>query len=168
MAKPNPLVMKIVFIGVPVLIGVALLPTNPPSDFRVQPGKVDIPKKGDSYSQDKHVQKFPSTGDTTRTSFKPGVIPSTFTNSQDPWIYTGSIEVNGQKKALFENKNSGEAVYLGPGENWRGLKLLSIDGDSIIVSGTEPGTGGQAKLLSFGTSNYRTDGAAAPVGYAKE
>lgn len=173
MAKPNSLVMKIVFIGVPVLVGVALLPTNPSESMKVRPSTLRKPTKSvDPYAADRNVEKFPTVDGRVTNSFRPGIIPPSLTNSKDPWVYTGNIEVNGSKQALLENKTTGEAVFLSPGDIWRGFKLISIDGDSIVVTGPGGDVGGQAKLLSFsGASTGRPDiasGAEGAIGYSPE
>ncbi len=50
---------------------------------------------------------------------------------QGKWTLTGISSINGVSDALVENSDTGDSVFLKPGDRWRGLRVLSIGTDSV-------------------------------------
>ena len=129
MAKINPLGLKILFIGVPFLIGVALLPTNSPESMKSRSNK-SVSSSNSASKGDANASK-----EFQPTKLGLGMLPASLTNNSGPWIFTGSLERNGTHQARFQNHSTGESVFLSPGEHWLGLTIISVNGDTIVVSG---------------------------------
>ncbi len=51
---------------------------------------------------------------------------------QGKWTLTGISSINGVPNALVESA-AGDSVFLKPGDRWRGLRVLSIGTDAVIL-----------------------------------
>ncbi|MBI1333910.1 MAG: hypothetical protein GC165_13635 [Armatimonadetes bacterium] len=148
MAKVNPLVLKVLFIGVPFLIGIAMLPTDQPAGGSQHPYRVSMPNSSNGvYSSDSDIASFGSIDGKAVSSFRPGYLPSSLTSGEEDWTYRGNVRQGGKRKALLQNTVTGESVYLEPGDRWKDLRLLSLKDNSILISDMS------AMLKSFGLSS---------------
>lgn len=62
-------------------------------------------------------------------------LPTDFTGGEANWVFTGSVEVNGVRQALLENRNTGEGVFLRRGERWKAATVQSIQENGIVMNG---------------------------------
>ncbi len=60
------------------------------------------------------------------------------------WTLTGISSINGVPNALVESA-SGDSVFLHPGDRWRGLRVLSIGTDAVVLLNAL----GQQTILAF-------------------
>jgi hypothetical protein len=65
-----------------------------------------------------------------------GAIPAAFADGDGNWQYKGYATVDGTANALLENQNSGEGVFVKPGERWKSCRVLTITRDSVVMQGT--------------------------------
>lgn len=141
MAKPNPLLLKIVFLGLPLILGVALLPTDSPKSS-TQPSNAFVKPSPDRGGSGSNLPQYDSSEvhDKFRSSDSlPGAIPSGLANGNTGWFFTGTVTVNGVQKAVLENERTGDAAYLATGEAWYQLRVMAIHGNSIIIADDQGG-----------------------------
>jgi hypothetical protein len=62
-------------------------------------------------------------------------LPASFAGGEDGWLFTGIVFENGMPSALFENRTSGEGVYLASGKSWRKLTVGRITPGSVVIAG---------------------------------
>jgi hypothetical protein len=60
------------------------------------------------------------------------------------WTLTGISSINGVPNALVESA-AGDSVFLHPGDRWRGLRVLSIGTDAVVLLNAL----GQQTILAF-------------------
>ena len=65
-----------------------------------------------------------------------GAIPAAFADGDGNWQYKGFATVNNVSSGLLENQNTGEGVFVKPGERWKSCRVLTITRDSIVMQGT--------------------------------
>jgi len=65
-----------------------------------------------------------------------GAIPAAFADGDGNWQYKGFATVNAASSGLLENQNTGEGVFVKPGERWKSCRVLTITRDSIVMQGT--------------------------------
>ena len=84
---------------------------------------------------------FPRYAGGTRDPFAPGVViahalpkpaAAPAGRAQTGWALTGINSVNGVASALIENSATGESVFLQPGDQWNGLRVVSIKSDRVL------------------------------------
>jgi hypothetical protein len=83
---------------------------------------------------------FPRYNGGKRDPFVPGVAlptPQTLADSRvggagNGWTLTGINSVNGVASALLENSVTGDSVFLQPGDQWNGMRVVSIGTDDIL------------------------------------
>lgn len=88
-------------------------------------------------------------------AFKPKVVlkkptPGASPAAQPPvatgiWTLTGIALTDGQRSALVENSNTGESVFLKAGDQWSGLKVVSVEPTEVIFVNAE----GKRTRLTF-------------------
>lgn len=168
MAKPNPLLLKIVFLGLPLIVGVALLPTDSPKS-PVQQSSAIVTPRPDRSGANSNLPQFDNSEvhDKFKSSeSRPGAIPSGLANGKSGWFFTGTVTVNGVQKAVLENEQTGEAAYLATGEAWYQLRVMAIHGNSIVIADDQ---GGNHTVVLGGASGnpYGLPGGPAPTAKAE-
>ncbi len=64
-------------------------------------------------------------------------IPANLASGEPSWIYTGMVEVDGQKMALLENTSTKLGVYVKQGDAWKKSHLSSVAVESLIFVGED-------------------------------
>jgi hypothetical protein len=90
-----------------------------------------------------------------RDPFVPGVInisaqtqvstPFGAPGKRGGWTLTGINEINGVTSAVLENSGTGDSVFLQQGDEWDGLKVVSIDDQDVVFENAL----GQKSTLGF-------------------
>jgi len=62
-------------------------------------------------------------------------IPSSFSGGDANWVFTGTVEVDGVRQALLENRNSGDGVFLRSGQRWKNCVVKRVNQDSVVIEG---------------------------------
>lgn len=62
-------------------------------------------------------------------------LPASFAGGEEGWLFTGIVFENGNPSALFENRTTGEGVYLASGKSWRKLTVGRITPGSVVIAG---------------------------------
>ena len=62
------------------------------------------------------------------------------TDGTNDWTFAGTATVEGELRALIVNKVTNATVFLSVGETWKELKLVSVDGNTIVIEGTSGNT----------------------------
>ncbi|HLO97840.1 MAG TPA: hypothetical protein VK171_04520 [Fimbriimonas sp.] len=150
--------MKKLLIGAGVLVVLVLMipQSEPPKPTgkKPPPGFASSKKNNNEVViEEDYKIRFDSVQDNLRNSFVPILtkkslnaptsingIPSSFTNGEATWIYTGNMTVDGVPNALLENTASGDGVFLRPGEKWRKLRLVKVNDLSIVLEGPNGAT----------------------------
>lgn len=175
MAKAKPQqqssLKKLLFIGIPLIGIIFLIPTGPPEkkgqsktqQLIANAQSTSSRKKEDPYNtpEDRDA-KFEVIEASLKNSFVPLVtkrdangpvarngIPPAFADGEGTWTYTGNMTVNGTPNALLENSATGEGVFLRPGQRWKQLKLVTVREDSIEIEGPA----GATKTVYFNDLN---------------
>jgi hypothetical protein len=107
----------------------------------------------DQFTEEDYKARFPvlTTASTVKDTFKPLVyrkdvaarsgvsllnaIPADFAEGDGSWIYTGTAETDGVPEALFENKTSGEGIFLQHGAHWKRAVVEQITPTTVLLSG---------------------------------
>lgn len=114
-------------------------------------GGTSTKKKTDTYEKEDYTAQFASLESEMKNGFRPLIakksadssmtplasngIPAAFASGEPNWVYTGNMAVNSVPNALLENTQSGEGVFLRPGERWKALILKEVRQDSIVLEG---------------------------------
>lgn len=62
-------------------------------------------------------------------------IPSDFAGGDANWLYTGTAAVDGVPEALFENKSTGEGVFVQHGAHWKNATVQEITPTTVLLDG---------------------------------
>ncbi len=64
----------------------------------------------------------------------PNEFPTSLTNGEAGWFYTGTVIVDEVPSALIENEKTGEGMYLKVGEKFKSTMITEIAPSYIVVS----------------------------------
>ena len=154
MAKPAKKTSPLVWVGllgtcVAVYMAVGGDEAPAPTTEKRQRPKPTSSKKDDYQPQD-YVAKFERLKVQSSDAFVPlvvrkdgkssvptidGGIPSAFADGDGNWQYKGFATIDGTSSGLLENQNTGEGVFVKPGERWKSSRVLTITKDSIVMQG---------------------------------
>jgi len=154
MAKPAKKTSPLVWVGllvtcVAVYMAVGGDEAPAPTTEKRQRPKPTSSKKDDYQPQD-YVAKFDRLNLKSSDAFVPlvvrkdgkssvptidGGIPSAFADGDGNWQYKGFATIDGTSSGLLENQNTGEGVFVKPGERWKSSRVLTITKDSIVMQG---------------------------------
>ncbi len=136
MAKINPLVWKVALIGIPFLVAIALLPTDNPQNLLTRPGKKNNPGKGGASGAGGSSGTESGNSSTNGSANASGnTIPIRYTGGESTWNFSGTTVSNGERKAVLQNRKTGESVMVSPGQVWKQMLIISVDGNAIQVRG---------------------------------
>lgn len=62
-------------------------------------------------------------------------IPAEFAGGDSGWFFTGNAEIDNVPTALFENRSTGEGVFLKAGDRWKSCMIAQILRDSVVMKG---------------------------------
>lgn len=62
-------------------------------------------------------------------------IPPEFAGGDSGWFFTGNAEIDRVPTALFENRSTGEGVFLKAGDRWKSCTIAQILPDSVVMKG---------------------------------
>lgn len=62
-------------------------------------------------------------------------LPSSFAGGDGNWVFTGTVEMDGVRQALLENRNSGDGVFLRSGQRWKNCIVKRVNQDSVVIEG---------------------------------
>jgi len=62
-------------------------------------------------------------------------IPADFAEGDSNWLYTGTAVTDGVPEALFENKSTGEGVFVQHGAHWKKAVVEQITPTTVLISG---------------------------------
>ncbi len=169
---------KILIFGLPVIAILFLMPSGQPqkgTHKTVPAGTATkkTAKKGDIVTQediDARPSDFKAVTASMKNTFVPLVVkgggkagpedlPLTFTQGESGWRYTGNMTVDGVPNALFENANSGDGAFIKPGQHWKGLRLVTVRDDSIVIEGPN----GESKTVNFNENTTVSSAAASSL-----
>lgn len=144
MAKiPKPLIYG----GIGAIILTAVILNSPEPDGGVQAGrqnrgsgrtssKVDERFTEDDYNyvvarlneslKNAFIPLVSREGSGSGSGLMPNELPSSFTDGEPGWLYTGTVEVNGVPSTLLENKVTGDGMYLKVGEKLKRTMITKI------------------------------------------
>jgi hypothetical protein len=62
-------------------------------------------------------------------------LPASYTGGDSSWVFTGSVEIDGARQALIENRKSNDGVFLRAGQRWKNCVVKRVLEDSVILDG---------------------------------
>ncbi len=142
-------------IGALILVAYFAISSAFPGDAAIASKKPTHKKvtssKKDNYTEEDYSAKFAPINVALKNSFKPLVakagpgdlagaaplalnaIPNAFVGEAN-WTYTGTVVIDGVEQVLFENRSSGDNVFLRNGQRWKGVSVSNITQDSVTLS----------------------------------
>ena len=150
----NRLVMYVVGgLGLFAILWFATAPSTPSTATKkLAPRRLPASTTDDQFTEEDYKARFPAlTVISAKDSFKPLVyrkdvaskngtstlnaIPADFAEGDGNWVYTGTVTTDGVPEALFENKTSGEGVFLEHGAHWKKAVVEQISPTTVLLSG---------------------------------
>jgi len=125
----------------------ALFPDETPAASTTKKAVTTKKKADDPYDTPAdHTARFAVFTETPKNAFKPlysknmlGPATAKGIQGEPNWGYTGYVVTNGRVQALLENSSTGEGDYVGVGDMWKGNKIISINAETLTMSGGEGG-----------------------------
>jgi len=125
-------------------------PANSPKKLVTR--KLPASTTDDQFTAEDYTARFPALSTASvRDTFKPLVyrkdvaskngtstlnaIPADFAEGDANWVYTGTVTTDGVPEALFENKTSGEGVFVQHGAHWKKAVVEQISPTTVLLSG---------------------------------
>lgn len=119
---------------------------------KVPPKKrTTIAKKGaETFTEEDQTASFDRVQVTFKNAFVPLVaksggvggadgqanaIPASFSGGDGSWVFTGSVEVDGVRQALLENRRTNDGVFLRAGQRWKNCVVKRVYEDSVVIEG---------------------------------
>jgi hypothetical protein len=151
-----------------VAIGVAgyilTEPDTPTRQVRPSTKKTTVVNRLSTYTDEDYKAKFEPVNLVSSSAFKPlvarqtsgmalaadGGIPAAFAGGEASWICTGTVEVDGVRQALLENRATGEGVFLRQGERWRNSVVSEVRADAVVLVGP----GGEARAIRVHSEDF--------------
>lgn len=62
-------------------------------------------------------------------------IPASFSGGDGNWVFTGSVEVDGVRQALLENRKTQDGVFLRSGQRWKNCVVKRVLSDAVVIEG---------------------------------
>lgn len=113
--------------------------------------KSQVKKGGSAFVAEDYDAKFETVNIELKNSFQPIVarrsggfgagdgmanaIPPEFAAGDSGWFFTGNAEIDNVPTALFENRSTGEGVFLKAGDRWKSCMIAQILPDSVVMKG---------------------------------
>ncbi|MEQ1823758.1 MAG: hypothetical protein ABL949_14715 [Fimbriimonadaceae bacterium] len=62
-------------------------------------------------------------------------VPASYAGGDGSWVFTGSVEIDGSRQALLENRKSNDGVFLRAGQRWKSCVVKRVLADSVVLDG---------------------------------
>ena len=145
----------LIYIAIGVVLGIigyTATKPNPPSAKSKPAAKKSFAEATDPYLESDKLYKAPEVSVTaakpkdvfmplvSRKSShgsvdQPNAIPAEFAGGDSNWSYTGTGEIDSVPQALFENKTTGDAVYVQQGAHWKTAVVEAITPNTVLLTG---------------------------------
>ena len=66
-----------------------------------------------------------------------GGVPAELAGGDPNWVCTGVSEVDGQRQALLENKNTGDGSFVKQGDKWKTSVVSQVLEDGLVLVGND-------------------------------
>lgn len=81
-----------------------------------------------------------------------GGVPADLAGGDPNWVCTGVSEVDGQRQALLENKNTSDGNFVKQGEKWKTSVVSQVLEDGVVLVGND----GQPKTIHIQQDTIQT------------
>lgn len=124
---------------------------KPTGGMSVAARKAKSTKKGDVvFTKEDETAKFERITLPIKNAFNPVIasgsgisgtdgaanaLPASYAGGDSSWVFTGSVEINGSRQALIENRKTNDGVFLRPGQRWKNCVVKRVLEDSVILDG---------------------------------
>lgn len=144
MKLSRPVVYTLV-LGVAAYAVMLLTEPDAPPKKVAKPSSSSSSKSKDGITEADLTAHFPPYAGPRRDAFNPlvtpkrtlvartDVAPKRVDSTAGNWALTGITVIDGARSAVIENSQTHDIAFLTPGERWNGLKVDSVNADSVLL-----------------------------------